>query len=180
MASGTWTLYILLRNRSTRDFQVIFFLEQQGLQYVMKSKLNFFFISFLQIYNLLYKLSNKQICYKETLVRSKHLYINVCFLEKVWIFVLRTMTFVVLLSWVAGVLSWCASARLVWKWKIYIVRLLVYGACSAGIKRLGTEIIWRIIYPFILQGRSRLYDQLKWFWISLVYYTSWKKPHWHL
>jgi hypothetical protein len=32
---------------------------------------NFFFY-FLQIYNLLYKLSNKQICYKETLVRSNH------------------------------------------------------------------------------------------------------------
>jgi hypothetical protein len=28
------------------------------------------FFSFLQIYNLLYKWSNKQICYKETLVRS--------------------------------------------------------------------------------------------------------------
>jgi hypothetical protein len=26
----------------------------------------------LKIYNLLYKLSNKQICYKETLVRSNH------------------------------------------------------------------------------------------------------------
>jgi hypothetical protein len=36
-----------------------------------------------------------------------------CFLEKVWIFVLRAMTFVVHLSWVVGVLSWCASARLV-------------------------------------------------------------------
>jgi hypothetical protein len=33
---------------------------------------NFFFFYFLQIYNLLYKLSNKQICYKETLVRSNH------------------------------------------------------------------------------------------------------------
>jgi hypothetical protein len=31
-----------------------------------------FFFNFLQIYNLLYKLSNKQICYKETLVRSNH------------------------------------------------------------------------------------------------------------
>jgi hypothetical protein len=31
---------------------------------------HFFF--FLQIYNLLYKLSNKQICYKETFVRSNH------------------------------------------------------------------------------------------------------------
>jgi hypothetical protein len=30
------------------------------------------FFYFLQFYNLLYKLSNKQICYKETLVRSKH------------------------------------------------------------------------------------------------------------
>jgi hypothetical protein len=30
------------------------------------------FFYFLQIYNLLYKLSNKQICYKETLVRSNH------------------------------------------------------------------------------------------------------------
>jgi hypothetical protein len=28
------------------------------------------FFYFLQIYNLLYKLSNKQICYKETLVRK--------------------------------------------------------------------------------------------------------------
>jgi hypothetical protein len=32
----------------------------------------FFFYYFLQIYNLLYKLSNKQIRYKETLVRSNH------------------------------------------------------------------------------------------------------------
>jgi hypothetical protein len=31
-----------------------------------------FFFYLLQIYNLLYKLSNKQICYKETLVRSNH------------------------------------------------------------------------------------------------------------
>jgi hypothetical protein len=31
-----------------------------------------FFYYLLQIYNLLYKLSNKQICYKETLVRSNH------------------------------------------------------------------------------------------------------------
>jgi hypothetical protein len=31
-----------------------------------------FFFYFLQIYDLLYKLSNKQICYKETLVRSNH------------------------------------------------------------------------------------------------------------
>jgi hypothetical protein len=31
---------------------------------------NIIFFYFLQIYNLLYKLSNKQICYKETLVRS--------------------------------------------------------------------------------------------------------------
>jgi hypothetical protein len=31
-----------------------------------------FFYYFLQIYNLLYKLSNKQICYKETLVRNNH------------------------------------------------------------------------------------------------------------
>jgi hypothetical protein len=30
------------------------------------------FFYFLQIYNLLYKLSNKQICYKKTLVRSNH------------------------------------------------------------------------------------------------------------
>jgi hypothetical protein len=30
------------------------------------------FFYFLQIYNILYKLSNKQICYKETLVRSNH------------------------------------------------------------------------------------------------------------
>jgi hypothetical protein len=30
------------------------------------------FFYFLQIYNLLYKLSNKQICYKETRVRSNH------------------------------------------------------------------------------------------------------------
>jgi hypothetical protein len=30
------------------------------------------FFYFLQIYNLLYKLSNKQICYKERLVRSNH------------------------------------------------------------------------------------------------------------
>jgi hypothetical protein len=34
-------------------------------------KINLFYY-FLQIYNLLYKLSNKQICYKETLVRSNH------------------------------------------------------------------------------------------------------------
>jgi hypothetical protein len=39
--------------------------------YVHKWCLDIFFY-FLQIYNLLYKLSNKQICYKETLVRSDH------------------------------------------------------------------------------------------------------------
>jgi hypothetical protein len=33
---------------------------------------NELFFYFLQIYNLLYKLSNKQICYKETLVQSDH------------------------------------------------------------------------------------------------------------
>jgi hypothetical protein len=32
----------------------------------------FLFIYFLQIYNLLYKWSNKQICHKETFVRSNH------------------------------------------------------------------------------------------------------------
>jgi hypothetical protein len=39
------------------------------------------FFYFLQIYNLLYKLSNKQICYKETLVRSNRpMMILVCIL----------------------------------------------------------------------------------------------------
>jgi hypothetical protein len=33
---------------------------------------NCIFFNFSQIYNLLYKLSNSQICYKETLVRSNH------------------------------------------------------------------------------------------------------------
>jgi hypothetical protein len=38
--------------------------------------------------------------------------LKACFLEKAWIFVLRGMTSVVLLRWVVGVLSWSASARL--------------------------------------------------------------------
>jgi hypothetical protein len=47
------------------------------------SSYNFFYFLFyfLQIYNLLYKLSNKQICYKETLVRSNHpMMIRLCIL----------------------------------------------------------------------------------------------------
>jgi hypothetical protein len=35
-------------------------------------KIIYIFFYFLQIYNVLYKLSNKQICYKETLVRSNN------------------------------------------------------------------------------------------------------------
>jgi hypothetical protein len=47
---------------------IVLLLEQLILMMII-NKYNFFF---LQIYNLLYKLSNKQICYKETLVRSNH------------------------------------------------------------------------------------------------------------
>jgi hypothetical protein len=40
-----------------------------------------------------------------------HLYLESCFLVKVWIFVLGAKTFVVLLGLGVGVLSWCVSAK---------------------------------------------------------------------
>jgi hypothetical protein len=80
-----------------------------------------------------------------------------CFVEKVWIFVLRAMTFVVLLCWVAGVLSWCASAR------------LVYGPDR------GQDILLLLVTNCGYRGNHELW--LLWCASCCVVSTLWRSKH---
>jgi hypothetical protein len=55
--------------RERKTWNLLYFMFEQYSAHELGELILFYFS---QIYNLLYKLSNKQICYKETLVRSDH------------------------------------------------------------------------------------------------------------